>query len=39
MIEVDGKELTFSDVRNLAYSYDAKVRKEAYEKELKAYEK
>lgn len=39
MIEVDGKELTFSDVRNLAYSYDPKVRKEAYEKELKAYEK
>ncbi len=38
MIEVGGKELTFSDVRNLAYDYDARVRKEAYEKELKAYE-
>ncbi len=38
MIEVGGKELTLSDVRNLAYDYDAKVRKEAYEKELKAYE-
>lgn len=38
-IEVAGKELTFSDVRNLAYSNNQALRKEAYEKELKAYEK
>lgn len=39
MIEVNGKELTFSDVRNLAYDHNQKLRKEAYEKELSAYEK
>ncbi len=39
MIEVAGKELSFSEVRNLAYDHDQKLRKEAYEKELSAYEK
>ncbi|WP_025725338.1 M3 family oligoendopeptidase [Acholeplasma granularum] len=39
MIEVDGKELTFSDVRNLAYDNDQNVRRTAYKKELEAYEK
>lgn len=34
-----GKEITLSEVRNLANSPDAKVRKEAYEAELASYEK
>lgn len=40
-VKVDylGKEITLSEVRNLAYSPDAKVRKEAYEAEIASYEK
>ena len=37
--DYDGKELTLSDVRNLASDKDAKVRKKAYEAEIKCYEK
>lgn len=37
--EYRGKELTLSEVRNLAYSEDASVRKDAYEAELACYEK
>ncbi|MCF7930976.1 MAG: M3 family oligoendopeptidase [Acholeplasmataceae bacterium] len=33
-----GKEITLSEVRNLAYEHDPSVRKDAYEAELKAYE-
>ncbi|NLJ95928.1 MAG: M3 family oligoendopeptidase [Clostridiales bacterium] len=41
ILEVDykGEKLTIPQVRNLAYSEDPVVRKEAYEAELKAYEK
>lgn len=41
ILEVDyrGKTITIPEVRNLAYSEDASVRKDAYEAELKAYEK
>ncbi|MBS4761320.1 M3 family oligoendopeptidase [Carnobacteriaceae bacterium zg-ZUI252] len=35
--EFDGKEVTLSDIRNLAYHPDADVRKRAYEKELEMY--
>ena len=38
-VDYDGKVVTLSEIRNLAYSADAKVRKNAYEAELKAYEK
>ena len=38
-VEVDNKILTLSEVRNLAYDNNQKVRKEAYEAELKSYEK
>lgn len=38
-VEYDGKELTLSEVRNLAYSADENVRKAAYEAELACYEK
>jgi pepF/M3 family oligoendopeptidase len=40
-IEVDGevKELPLTVVRNMAYDKDSKVRKNAYEAELKAYKK
>jgi len=33
-----GKEITLSEVRNLAYDNDDSIRKDAYEAELKAYE-
>lgn len=36
--EFDGKEVTLSDIRNLASHKDADVRKRAYEKELVMYE-
>lgn len=36
--EFDGKEVTLSDIRNLATHKDADVRKRAYEKELAMYE-
>jgi len=39
MIEINGEEKTFSDVRNLAYESDQALRKLAYEKELESYEK
>ncbi|CCV64720.1 Oligoendopeptidase, pepF/M3 family [Alteracholeplasma palmae J233] len=35
----DDKEITLSEVRNLAYDYNPDVRKKAYQAELKAYEK
>lgn len=38
-VDYQGKEITLSEVRNLAYSPDAKVRKEAYEAEIASYEK
>lgn len=38
-VDYDGRVVTLSEIRNLAYSADAGVRKEAYEAELKAYEK
>ena len=38
-VDYDGKQITLSEVRNLAYSSDAKVRKDAYDAELKCYEK
>ena len=40
-VEVDykGEKVTLSAIRNMAYDADATVRKEAYEAELKAYEK
>ena len=38
-VDYDGKVVTLSEIRNLAYSKDAEVRKKAYEAELKAYEK
>lgn len=36
-IEFNGEEKTLSEIRNLAYSPDANVRKEAFYKELKLY--
>ena len=38
-VDYDGKEITLSEVRNLASDKDPDVRKKAYEAELKAYEK
>ena len=37
-VDLDGKDITLSAVRNLAYSPDGEVRKKAYEAELKAYD-
>lgn len=37
-IEFNGEEKTLSEIRNLAYSLDANVRKEAFYKELKLYD-
>ena len=37
--EYEGKEVTLSEIRNMAYSEDKDTRKKAYEAELKAYEK
>lgn len=36
-VEYEGKNITLSEVRNLAYSPDGKVRKSAYEAELASY--
>ena len=36
-LDYNGKEISITEVRNLAYSDDPKVRKEAYEAELKGY--
>ncbi len=38
-VDMDGETLPLASARNLAYSPDKKVRKKAYEAELKAYEK
>lgn len=38
-VDYDGKQVTLSEIRNLAYSPDAAVRKAAYEAEIAAYEK
>lgn len=38
-VEYEGKELTLSEIRNLAYSPDETVRKKVYEAELACYEK
>ena len=38
-VDYDGDQVTLSQIRNLAYSPDAAVRKAAYEAELAAYEK
>lgn len=38
-VEYRGKIVTLPEVRNMAHSEDAEVRKDAYEAELKAYEK
>ena len=38
-VDYEGKEITLTEARNLAYSEDAAVRKAAYEAELAAYEK
>lgn len=38
-VEYRGENITLSQVRNLAYSEDPQIRKDAYEAELKAYEK
>lgn len=38
-VDYDGGQVTLSEIRNLAYSPDAKVRRAAYEAELLAYEK
>jgi len=36
--DYEGREITLSEVRNLAYDADAEVRRKAYEAELKCYE-
>lgn len=38
-VDYEDKQITLSEVRNLAYSPDADVRKKAYEAEVAAYEK
>lgn len=38
-VDYDGRQVTLSEIRNLAYSPDAAVRRTAYEAELAAYEK
>lgn len=38
-VDYEGKVITLSEVRNLAYSAEAEVRKKAYEAELASYEK
>ena len=38
-VDYDGGQVTLSEIRNLAYSADAAVRRAAYEAELAAYEK
>ena len=37
-VDYDGKKITLSEVRNLAYDADADVRRRAYEAELKCYD-
>ncbi|BCJ93722.1 oligoendopeptidase F [Anaerocolumna cellulosilytica] len=38
-VDYNGEKTTLSDIRNLAYNSDAKIRKEAYEAEIASYEK
>jgi pepF/M3 family oligoendopeptidase len=38
-VDYDGKTITLSDVRNLAYDPDPEVRKKAYDAEIASYEK
>ena len=38
-VDYDGRQVTLSEIRNLAYSSDSKVRRSAYDAELKCYEK
>ncbi|MGN0426842.1 MAG: M3 family oligoendopeptidase [Agathobacter sp.] len=38
-VDYDGKQITLTEVRNLAYSPDAKTRKAAYDAEIAAYDK
>ncbi len=38
-VDYEGQQITLSEVRNLAYSDDANVRKKAYEAEIVCYEK
>lgn len=38
-VDYDGRQVTLSEIRNLAYSSDSKVRRAAYDAELKCYEK
>lgn len=38
-VAYDGKTMTLPEIRNLAYDSDPSIRKQAYEAELKAYEK
>lgn len=38
-VDYEGKEITLSEVRNMAYDNNGEIRKKAYEAELKAYEK
>lgn len=38
-VDYEGKQVTLSEIRNLAYSPDEKVRKAAYEAELACYDK
>ena len=37
-VEFEGKTITLSEVRNLAYDHNKEIRKKAYEAELKSYE-
>ncbi len=39
VVDYEGKEVTLSEIRNLANNSDANIRKSAYEAELKAYKK
>lgn len=38
-VDYEGKQITLTEARNLAYSPDAKIRKAAYDAELAAYDK
>jgi pepF/M3 family oligoendopeptidase len=38
-VDFEGKEITLSEIRNLAYDNDKDIREKAYHAELKAYEK
>ncbi|MGI6392714.1 MAG: M3 family oligoendopeptidase [Candidatus Izemoplasmatales bacterium] len=38
-VDYEGKEITLSEVRNLAYDADPKIRERAFHAEIKAYEK